>query len=94
MPENPSSNPLALVAPELAPALEYFPTLDFSNGMDAFRGPFDPAMVPPLPEALEAVQREERFIPGPAGAPDVRVLHYTPPGTGAAPRPWLAPRPA
>jgi acetyl esterase/lipase len=30
---------------------------------------------------LEAVDREERFVPGPDGAPDVRVLLYRPTGT-------------
>ncbi|MFT4046435.1 MAG: alpha/beta hydrolase, partial [Solimonas sp.] len=33
-----------------------------------------------LPAALQAVACEERHVPGPAGAPDVRVLVYRPPG--------------
>lgn len=80
-----SHNPLSLVAPELAPALEYFPDLDFSQGMAAFRGPFDMRMLPPLSPELEAVPCEEHFLPGPAGAPDVRVLQYTPPGEARSP---------
>lgn len=79
---------LARVAPELAPALEFFPDLDFSQGMSGFRGAFADRQRPPLPPELEAVIVEERFLPGAAGAPDVRVLHYTPP-QAAAPRPAL-----
>jgi triacylglycerol lipase len=45
-----------------------------------------PAPPQPTPEQA-AVAREQRFIPGVAGAPDVRVLIYTPPGAAAAPRP-------
>jgi acetyl esterase/lipase len=38
------------------------------------------AMVPPPLSLVEqAVRCEEQFVPGPAGAPDVRVLIYTPP---------------
>jgi len=77
-----------LVAPELAPALEYFPDLDFSQGMAAFRGPFDARMLPPLPPELEAVQVEERFVPSLTDAPEVRVLVYTPPAAMPA-RPAL-----
>jgi triacylglycerol lipase len=72
-------DPLNLVAPELAPALDFFPDMDFSQGLDAFRQPFDALAVPPPPHELEVVQKRERFLPGPAGAPEVRVLHYTPP---------------
>lgn len=85
MPEN----PLALVAPELAPALEFFPDLDFSQGLAAYRGAFDARLLPPLPAELEAVAVEERFLPGAVEAPDVRVLHYTPPGMASGPRPAL-----
>jgi triacylglycerol lipase len=73
-------DPLQLVAPELAPALEFFPNMDFSQGMEAFRQPFDPSMMPPLPPELLAVTVTERKLPGLAGGPKVRVLHYTPPG--------------
>lgn len=85
MPEN----PLHLVAPELAPALEFFPELDFSQGMEAVRGGFGDRSLPPLPAGLEVVRAEERFVPSVAGGPDVRVLHYTPPGADGAPRPAL-----
>jgi triacylglycerol lipase len=76
-----TNDPLQLVAPELAPALEFFPDLDFSQGIARFRGTFvSDAVLPPLPPELEVVTRTERFIPGPSGAADLRVLHYTPPG--------------
>lgn len=77
------------VAPELAGALDYFPDLDFSQGMAPFRGNFAERIRQPLPPELEAVTCQQHVIPGPAGAPPVRVLHYTPPGAAAAPRPAL-----
>lgn len=82
-------NPLDLVAPELVQALEFFPDLDFSQGIEAFRSGFATRVVPPLPPELEAVQCEERFVPAGAGAPDVRVLHYAPPRGASSPRPAL-----
>lgn len=79
------------IAPELVGGLEFFPDLDFSGGMAPFREGM--AMRPPMPvpPALAVVTCEKRHIPGPAGAPDVRVLHYTPPGntTASGPRPAL-----
>lgn len=79
---------LHLVAPELAPALNFFPQLDLSQGVAAYRIPMDAGLFPPPPPELEVITREERFVPGPAGAPEVRVLHYTPPAA-PAPRPAL-----
>lgn len=76
-----------LVAPELAPGIDLFPPMDFSQGIGPFRDGFVLRELPPLPPELETVNCEERFIPGAAGAPDVRVLHYTPPGAASAPRP-------
>ena len=82
-----SENPLALVAPELVPALEFFPDLDFSQGLEAFRGTFvSDRVLPAPPPALLAVTCEERFIPGPLGPDSLRVLHYIPPGDAHAPR--------
>jgi len=79
-----------LIAPELVDALDFFPPLDFSRGIAPFREQgFDPAQMPPLPDHLQAIQREERFVPGPLDAPDVRVLIYTPPGKASAARPAL-----
>jgi len=77
----------ARVAPELAPFLDFLPDLDFSQGIDAFRAPFADRPRAPLPAGLDVVAREERFIPGAAGAPDVRLLLYRPPQASTAPRP-------
>jgi acetyl esterase/lipase len=79
-----------LVAPELAPALEFFPKFDFSGNVEACRRLLTDTLAtafPPLPAALEAVRCEERRIPGPSGAPDVRVVVYTPPDSPQAARP-------
>lgn len=82
MPENPRD----LVAPELAPAIDVFPDLDFDLGLDVIRTGFANREMPPMPPELETVTLEERLIPGPAGAPDVRIYHYSPPGQAAGPR--------
>jgi acetyl esterase/lipase len=76
-----------LVAPELDAGIELFPPMDFSQGMEAFRGGFALREIPPLPPELAAIDCTERFISGAPGDPDVRILHYTPPGKAAAPRP-------
>ncbi|MCB2076663.1 MAG: alpha/beta hydrolase [Novosphingobium sp.] len=77
-----------LVAPELLPGLEFFPSIDFSQGIEAVRtgGLSAGRDMPPIPEPLLAVDCQERFVPGFAGNPDVRVLCYTPPGEAPAPR--------
>ncbi|MDE2405834.1 MAG: alpha/beta hydrolase [Sphingomonadales bacterium] len=75
---------LSRVAPELRAGLEYFPELDFSQGMAPFRDGFALRQAPPLPPELAAVTCVERFVPGHPGDPDVRVLHYAPPRREAA----------
>ncbi len=75
------------VAPELVAALDYFPAIDFSQGIAPFRTGFDDRARPPVPPGLEVVQCTEHLIPGAPGDPDVRVLHYTPPRHADAPRP-------
>ena len=87
MPENPESlNPgrsRPLVAAELAPILNFLPAFDFNEEtLRALRAgqAISPQKRPPLSPEQEAVTREERFISGPPGAPDVRLLIYTPPG--------------
>lgn len=75
-----------LVAPELAPGIDLFPSLNMGEGLEGLRGGLDREM-PPLPAELEAVTCVERFIPGAPGDPNVRLLHYTPPGKASAPRP-------
>ncbi len=63
------ADPYSLVDPELLPALEQFPAFDFSAEMVVkFRQL--PAM-PPLPDP--APQPVERHVPGPPGAPKVRL---------------------
>lgn len=79
-----------LIALELAAMLDFFPDMNFvEQDMDAFRSSLDERMLPLLPPELEAVAREERFVPGMNGAPDVRVLLYTPPGAATGLRPAL-----
>ena len=63
------ADPYSLVDPELLPALKQFPAFDFSAEMvGKFRQ--TPGM-PPLP--VPAPQPVERHIPGPPGAPKVRL---------------------
>jgi triacylglycerol lipase len=80
---------LDLVAPELRAALDYFPKIDFSAGIEPYRGNIFGAERPPLPPELVAVEHEERLIAGHPGDPDVRILIYTPPGTATALRPAI-----
>jgi triacylglycerol lipase len=80
-----------MVAPELAPVLELLPSFEFSDELLGFirEGGGRDAMLqpPPLSPAQQTVACDERFAPGPGGAPDVRVLVYTPPGEAIGPRP-------
>ena len=78
-----------LVDPELLPALEYFPPFDLTVEML-------PQMRAMLAEGLKQrlavasptdVLVEERVIPGPLGAPDVRVLVFSPPSNTSSQRP-------
>lgn len=79
-----------LVAPELKPALDLIPQLEFNDellraareGIVAGSG-----QQPVLSPAQEAVSCTQRFVPGPPGAPDVRVLVYTAPDESDTPRP-------
>lgn len=70
-----------LVDPEIAPLIDQFPALIFSPealpGIRAGIGEMLAQMAslaPPFP----TVEVSERRVPGPAGAPDVRVLIYQP----------------
>ena len=80
-----------LVAPELRPALENVPSFDFTpEVLDFIRaggGRPEDFQPPPIPPVLEPFVPEERYVPGPKGAPEVRVLIYTPPGKSEGPRP-------
>lgn len=83
----------SLVAPELLPGLEALPSFEFTDEvLRALReaGPITRAMSPPpLSPEQQAVACEQRFVPGPSGAPDVRVLVYMPPGKHGGQRPAL-----
>ncbi|MBV1916932.1 MAG: alpha/beta hydrolase [Sphingomonadaceae bacterium] len=78
-----------LVAPELKAALEDYPSLDFELGVNVIRDGFSERETPPLPEGLEQVSLVERTIPGHGGAPDIRLLIYTPPGDAKGKRPAI-----
>lgn len=87
----PQKKTRAMIAPELAPALDLMPSFELNDAFiaylrsgEALQSGFTP---PPLSAEQQAVAREERFVSGLNGAPDVRVLVYTPPGAAAAPRP-------
>ncbi len=79
-----------MVDPELAPGLDFLPTMDFASGNL-------PALRAQLQELYDLQARElpagevrqrEVFVPGPEGEPDVRVLVYEPASrSGAAPLP-------
>jgi acetyl esterase/lipase len=78
-----------LVDPELVAALEFMPPFDLSvELLPKMRS----MMVEMLRQQRDAappsdIVVEERHIPGPAGAPDVRVLIYSPPESATAPMP-------
>jgi triacylglycerol lipase len=79
------------VDPEIAPMLEVFPPFAFSpEALPDIRVGIDQMLAegaklaPPVP----SVEVSERRVPGPAGAPDVRVLLYQP-KDAARPAPGL-----
>jgi acetyl esterase/lipase len=69
-----SSDPYAMVDPELVSTLKTFKTKSFNQELLAVERaqPSFPALPPPAP------QFKERHIPGPAGAPEVRILTLDP----------------
>jgi acetyl esterase/lipase len=73
-----------LVDPELLAGLEQFPSFDLSVEMLAQMRAGMVEMMRTMREAAPPsdVIVEERHIPGPSGAPDVRVLVYSPPTAG------------
>lgn len=74
-----------LVDPQLLPLLELVPPLRLSEeALAAMRS--RPRMFQPDPADLDRTDLEIRRIPGPAGAPEVEVLIYTP-RQASAPRP-------
>jgi acetyl esterase/lipase len=82
-----STGTRSLVAPELLAGLDLLPKFEFTPELLAFlrSQPGEPLVAPPpLSPAQQAVACVEHFAPGLAGAPDVRVLVYTPPGPARA----------
>ncbi len=80
----PGADPYALVDPELLAAIKQFPfpTQTFTSEILAAARNLPP--VPPLPPP--APQPFERHIPGPSGAPDLRLVIVDPaPGTKGRP---------
>ncbi len=71
-----------LVDPELVAMLDMFPALTFTpESLALIRTSFDETMTQTprdLPD-FSAISVHEHFVPGPQGAPDVRVLVYLPP---------------
>ena len=76
------ADPYAMVDPELLDAIKKFPTPTFTSETLAAGRKWPP--VPPLPPP--APQPFERHIPGPSGAPDLRLVIVDPaPGTKGRP---------
>jgi acetyl esterase/lipase len=75
-----------LVDPELLPFLDAMPTLNIDAGNLAAIREARKSMAAQLPPFPDTVAVEERYIPGPAGAPDIRVKLYRR-KSGAAVRP-------
>jgi acetyl esterase/lipase len=78
-----------MVAVELRAALETLPSFEWTDEILAQTRALDfrQMPMPALSAAQESVRCEERFIPGPPGAPDVRILIYWPSDSVLAPRP-------
>ncbi len=74
------------VAPELRAGLDSLPDFEWNDDALAQVRSFDVRSMPmpALSPGQTSVLREERFIPGPPGAPDVRILIYTPPGSSTS----------
>lgn len=69
-----------LVDPQLLPLLDAWPNVSLSVEVLADIRAVERLPMPELTEAAAAVEMVRRAAPGPAGAPDVNVLIYRPPG--------------
>jgi acetyl esterase/lipase len=78
-----------MIAPELRPGLDALPSFEWNENALAQVRSFDMRQMPAaeLSTQQASVQCEERFVPGPEGAPEVRVLIYRPPGPMEGARP-------
>lgn len=73
-----------LVDPELLPMLDAMPVLELS--LDILPALRSRALSLPLPPVIpNNVVRRDATVPGPAGAPDIGLVIYTPPGDGPFP---------
>ncbi|HEX7874084.1 MAG TPA: alpha/beta hydrolase [Sphingobium sp.] len=91
-PDRPSSR--HLVAPELLAGIDMFPAMDVSDELirQIRTAPQSVARITsdaPLPPELAAVRCTEHRIPGPDGAPEVRILHYEPAAPSLDTRPAI-----
>jgi len=80
----------SMVAPELLHALEILPSFDFNEEiLEKLKAgvPLTSRKPPPLSPAQQAVVCAQRMAPGALGAPEVRVLVYTPPEKASGLRP-------
>lgn len=78
------SEALDLVDPELRSLLDMWPTLTLdAKTLADIRAGGRPIATPPI--VANAVVRSEYHVPGPAGAPDILLSVYTPPGAGPFP---------
>jgi acetyl esterase/lipase len=85
----PSISSKFLVDPELAPALDQFPPFNFSpETLPMMRAGLAEMAKATAGATVSGVDREVRHVPGPKGAPDVRIVIYTP-KDAKAPRPAL-----
>lgn len=73
-----------LVDPELLPLLDMLPQLDLN--VEVLPKLRSRAFAPPLPKIVDNdIERRDFTVPGPAGAPDIQLVTYTPPGPGPFP---------
>jgi acetyl esterase/lipase len=91
MPSGPAratDDPHHLIDPDLLPVLETMPQMQFSTeALPAVRAAMNELSATLPPDELPVTVTEVR-VPGPAGAPEVRVLVYRP-STGTGPWPVL-----
>ena len=68
-----------LVDPELLPALDHIPDVHFTTeSLEQIRAMMKQSRQPVNSPEFASITVSERFVPGPEGAPEVRVLVYLP----------------
>lgn len=67
------------IDPELRPALDFFPPMDLTvETLPTLRAGLAQTMAPVTPSTTTTLAVTEHHVPGPAGAPPVRVIGYRP----------------